>query len=62
LSDALKLIRQVLIQQLDVAQDAYCAVDSLPLAVVQFYHAPLPMLTGAAMRHRSAMFHPKNWG
>lgn len=40
LSDALKLIRQVLIQQLDVAQDAYCAVDSLPLAVVQFHHAP----------------------
>jgi hypothetical protein len=40
LSDALKVIRQTLIQRLDVAQDVYCAVDSLPIAVVQFHSAP----------------------
>lgn len=40
LSGALKWIRQVVLEQIDVAQDPYCAVDSLPLAVVQFQHAP----------------------
>lgn len=40
LSDALKLLRQKLIAGLDVAQDPLCAIDSLPLPVVQFHHAP----------------------
>lgn len=40
LSDALKVIRQTLIDRLDVAQDPYCAIDSLPIGVVQFHHAP----------------------
>lgn len=40
LSDALKLLRQKLIAGLDVAQDPFCAIDSLPLPVVQFHHAP----------------------
>lgn len=40
LSDALNLLRQNLLAQLDVAQDPFCAIDSLPLPVVQFHHAP----------------------
>jgi hypothetical protein len=40
LSDALKVIRQQWMAQLDVAQDPACAVDSLPIGVVQFHHAP----------------------
>jgi hypothetical protein len=40
LSDALNLLRQKLIAELDVAQDPFCAIDSLPLPVVQFHHAP----------------------
>lgn len=40
MSDAFKVIRQRLIEPLDVAQDPYCAVDSLPIPVVQFHHAP----------------------
>ena len=40
LADALNLIRQQLVSQLDVAQDPYTAVDSLPIPVVQFHHAP----------------------
>jgi hypothetical protein len=40
LSDAFRLIRQVLLAGLDVAQDPYSAVDSLPIPVVQFQHAP----------------------
>lgn len=40
LSDAFKLIRQQVLGQLDVAQDPFCAIDSLPVPVVQFHHAP----------------------
>jgi hypothetical protein len=40
LSEVLKVIRHLLLQQIDVAQDPYCAVDSLPIPVVQFQHAP----------------------
>lgn len=40
LSDAFKLIRLKILSQLDVAQDPFCAIDSLPLPVVQFHHAP----------------------
>lgn len=40
LSDALNVLRQRVVCQLDVAADRQCALDSLPLAVVQFQHAP----------------------
>jgi hypothetical protein len=40
LSDALVLLRKKLLVELDVAQDPYCAVDSLPIPVVEFHHAP----------------------
>jgi hypothetical protein len=40
LADALKVIRQRVLAKLDVAYDRDCAVDSLPLGVVQFQHAP----------------------
>jgi hypothetical protein len=40
LSDALMLLRQKLLSQLDVAQDPFCAIDSLPIPVVEFHHAP----------------------
>jgi hypothetical protein len=40
LSVAFLWIRQALLEQLDVAHDPYCAVDSLPIPVVQFQHAP----------------------
>lgn len=40
LMDALKLIRQVLLAQLDLAQDRHCALDSLPVPVVAFHRAP----------------------
>ncbi len=40
LQDALALLRRAILAVLDVAQDAQCIIDSLPLPVVQFYHAP----------------------
>ena len=40
LSDAFKLIRQAVVTRLDMAQDPQCALDSLPIPVVQFHHAP----------------------
>ncbi len=40
LMPALNLIRQLVIQLLDVAQDRQCAIDSVPVPVVQFHLAP----------------------
>src|SRR5512141_499446 len=40
LMQAFHLIRQVLLQCLDVAQDRQCVIDSLPLPVVQFHLVP----------------------
>ena len=40
LQDALALLRRTILAVLDVAQDPHCIIDSLPLPVVQFYHAP----------------------
>jgi hypothetical protein len=37
---AFNLIRQVVLKSLDIAQDSQCVIDSLPLAVVQFYLVP----------------------
>jgi hypothetical protein len=37
---AFNLIRQIILQSLDVAQDQQCVIDSLPLPVVQFYLVP----------------------
>ncbi|MFO7664836.1 MAG: IS982 family transposase [Chloroflexota bacterium] len=39
LSDALRLMRQRLLQQLDLAMEQLCALDSHPLPVVSFHHA-----------------------
>jgi hypothetical protein len=40
LSQALNLMRQVCLQELDLAQDRQCVIDSLPIPVVQFYLVP----------------------
>jgi hypothetical protein len=40
LSQALNLLRCAVLALLDIAQDRRCAVDSLPIPVVQFYWAP----------------------
>ena len=40
LMQAFNLIRQVILQSLDVAQDRQCVIDSLPLPVIQFYLVP----------------------
>jgi hypothetical protein len=40
LQDALALLRRAILAVLDVAADQQCIIDSLPLPVVQFYHAP----------------------
>ena len=40
LMHALNLIRQCVLQLLDLAQDRQCAIDSLPIPVVQFHLAP----------------------
>ncbi len=37
---AFNLIRRVILQSLDVAQDRQCVIDSLPLPVMQFYLVP----------------------
>ena len=40
LMGAINHIRQVVLTLLDLAQDAYCAIDSVPVPVVQFHLAP----------------------
>lgn len=40
LAPAINLVRQAVLQILDVAQDPQCIIDSLPVPVVQFYHVP----------------------
>lgn len=40
LQDAFALLRQAIIGVLDLAEDTMCIIDSLPLPVVQLYHAP----------------------
>lgn len=40
LMQAFNLIRQVILQCLDVAQDRQCVIDSLPLPVIQFHLVP----------------------
>jgi Transposase DDE domain len=40
LRDAFNLIRQAVLRVLDLAQDRYCVVDSLPVPVVQFHLVP----------------------
>lgn len=37
---AINLIRQTVVQGLDVSQDGQCAIDSLPIPVVQFHLVP----------------------
>jgi hypothetical protein len=40
LMPAINLIRQAVLVMLDVAQDRHCAIDSVPVPVVQFHLAP----------------------
>ncbi|MBN8619777.1 MAG: IS982 family transposase [Anaerolineae bacterium] len=40
LNEVLKVMRHSLIQHLDVAADCQCAIDSLPIGVCAFHHAP----------------------
>ena len=40
LMGAINLIRQIVLQWLDVAQDTQCAIDSLPVPVIQFHLVP----------------------
>ena len=37
---AFNLIRRIVLQMLDVAEDSQCVIDSLPIPVVQFYLVP----------------------
>lgn len=37
---AFNLLRRTLLQSLDLAHEAHCLIDSLPLPVVQFHYAP----------------------
>ena len=37
---AINLIRQIILERLDVSQDTQCAIDSLPIPVVQFHLVP----------------------
>jgi hypothetical protein len=37
---AINLIRQIMVERLDVSQDPQCAIDSLPIPVVQFHLVP----------------------
>ncbi len=46
LMQAFNLIRQVVLQCLDVAQDRQCIMDSLPLPVVQFHLVPSASSSG----------------
>lgn len=40
LNDVLKVMRHTLMERLDVAADCQCALDSLPIGVCAFHHAP----------------------
>lgn len=40
LMDAINLLRRILLSLLDVAQDRHCALDSLPIPVMQFHLVP----------------------
>ncbi|WIG59755.1 MAG: hypothetical protein OJF49_002502 [Ktedonobacterales bacterium] len=40
LAPAINLVRQAVVQVLDLAQDSHCIIDSLPIPVVQFYYVP----------------------
>ena len=40
LAPVVNLLRQAILQVLDLAQDTQCIIDSLPVPVVQFYYAP----------------------
>jgi Transposase DDE domain len=40
LAHVMNLLRQAILQILDLAHDPQCIIDSLPVPVVQFYHAP----------------------
>src|SRR5690606_18274671 len=53
LMQAFNLLRQVVLQCLDVAQDRQCIIDSLPLPVVQFHLVPSASSSGEWKSHGS---------
>jgi Transposase DDE domain len=40
LAQVINLLRQAVLNDLDLARDAQCVIDSLPVPVVQFYYVP----------------------
>jgi hypothetical protein len=40
LMQIINIIRQTVLKMLDISQDKYCVIDSLPIPVVQFYLVP----------------------
>ena len=56
---AVNLIRQVILERLDVSQDVQCAVDSLPMPLCCFTWHPVRAAIGQHMAHGSARFRPK---
>ncbi len=55
---AFNLIRCVVLQGLDIAQDRQCVIDSLPLPAVQFYLVPGSTADWKAFVAPSARFRP----
>ena len=48
LMSVINLVRQAVVQVLDVAQDRYCAIDSVPVPVVHFHLVPTASRESAA--------------
>jgi hypothetical protein len=48
LAPAINLVRQAVVQVLDLADDPHCIIDSLPVPVVQFYYVPQATTDGKA--------------
>ena len=59
LQAAINAIRQIVLATLDVAADAHGAIDSLPIPVVTFHHAPSGVVIGMRPRRPTAIAHPK---
>src|SRR4051812_47561905 len=54
LMHVVNLIRQILLSQMDIAQDAQCVIVSLPVPVVHFHLAPVQPGNGPPMALTSA--------
>lgn len=64
LMQAFNLIRQVVLQCLDIAQDRQCVIDSLPLPVTSYsftlYRLRQPVAPGKPTARPLAKCHPRN--